>query len=162
MKKKYIVTAMALGIILANQSIRAQSETVSEMEKASASGEEVAGPIGAAVGGFFGGAVGLVKDTGNTISGTTSTEEMYMDNDSDLETVAPRTETAKEMKKAATSGEEVAGPLGAAAGTLVGAGVGLVKDTGEVIAGKEYGEPVDEEQITYENIEEESIQPDSE
>lgn len=61
-----------------------------------------------------------------------------------------RSETAREIEKATASGEETAGPVGAAAGGVVGAGVGLVKDTAHLFSGKPV-EETDEEAMEEEN-----------
>jgi len=64
---------------------------------------------------------------------------IYDDMDDELYTNG-RSETAKEMEKGAASGEDLLGPVGAVAGGIVGAGVGLVKDTGEAVTGRDYEE----------------------
>ncbi len=179
MKFKHMLITSAFSIVvgmLNQQTLQAHSETATEMNKGAASGEQAAGPVGAAVGGLFGGAVGLVKDTGDTVSGTTteeremrdeereridkgmsvyegSSDEMGYDSDMDESRPRRRSETATEMEKGAASGEEMAGPVGAAVGGLFGAGVGLVEDTGEFVAGEkgeeyEEGRPEEETSMT--------------
>lgn len=174
MKNKHIliISAFSIVITLNQQSLHAYSETAREMEKGADSGEEAAGPVGAAFGGLFGGAVGLVKDTGDTVAGRTDEEremrdqreeeyemrnrrnardEMYMADESDMDEPRPyrQSETSREMEKGSASGEEAAGPVGAAVGGLFGAGVGLVEDTGEFVTGQkaeEYEEQRPEEE----------------
>jgi len=170
MKNKYILTITAFSIIagsmLSQQTLQARSETATEMEKGTEHGEEVAGPVGAVFGGLLGGTVGLVKDTGDVVTGETEEDRILRDRYEDEtmpasyyeEEIVPvtydkyddmddlytngRSETAKEMEKGAASGEDLLGPIGAVAGGIVGAGVGLAKDTGEAVTGRDYEEEV--------------------
>lgn len=155
MKRRYMLTISVFSIIagsmmLNQHTLQARSETAREMEEGTARGEEAAGPVGAVVGGLLGGATGLVKDTGDAVTGDRVIVDEYEDD------ILPRTyddeyiyedvytngrsETAKEMAKGAASGENLLGPVGAVAGGIVGAGVGLAKDTDEAITGRNYGE----------------------
>ncbi len=173
MKNTHILTILALSIItygmLNEQTLQARSETATEMEKGTAHGEEVAGPVGAVVGGLFGGTVGLAKDTGDVVTGETDKDIIIRDNRYDDDTmqvsyyedeIVPttydtykyediddlytdeRSETSKEMEKGAASGEDLLGPIGAVAGGIVGTGVGLAKDTSEAVTGREYDEEI--------------------
>lgn len=155
MKRTYIVTISVFSVIagsmmLNEHTLQARSETAIEMQEGAARGDETAGPVGAVVGGLFGGATGLARDTENAITGEPREERVilrdeykddmlptydtYNYDDVDEWYTNGRSETAKEMEK------------GAASGGIVGAGVGLAKDTEEAVTGKDY----DEEEVIVE------------
>jgi hypothetical protein len=131
------------GSIISQQTLQARSETATEMQRGTERGEASAGPVGAVVGGLFGGATGLVRDTENVVTGKTAEERAMRESSDDMdmtydesEMSEPQSNTATEMERGTEHGEEVAGPVGAAVGGLFGAGVGLAEDTGDFVTGK--------------------------
>lgn len=137
MKKKYMVTISALSII-----------TCGIVHQQELFGDGI-------VGGLFDVASDTVEGTGKVITGRATKDDklqerreedvLMIEDDSDMnhdEDMAEastngRGEISKEMEKGAASGEEVAGPVGGVVGGLFGVGVGAVKETGEVITGRD-------------------------